>query len=182
MEAVVDELVSYRFEEKYGIVLLADGRVCYHLWGIEPESLRVRARELAPQASIGSSNSGLVTMLSKYYAGENADPVDWPIDLRGLPRFQRKVYEEARRLRYGRTATYGGLAEAIGSSGAARAVGNALAGNPVPLFVPCHRITAKKGLGGWSGPAGWKERLLALEEGGIRCGPNGAGPQGGEAE
>ena len=64
---------------------------------------------------------------------------------------------------FGRTATYGQVAEALGRPGAARAVGRALAANPCPILVPCHRVVAARGLGGFGPGLEWKRALLALE-------------------
>jgi O-6-methylguanine DNA methyltransferase len=64
----------------------------------------------------------------------------------------------------GRTKRYAQVAEAIGNAKAVRAVGGACAANPIPIFVPCHRVlAAKHGLGGFSGGLAWKRRLLAGE-------------------
>ena len=87
-----------------------------------------------------------------------------PVDLSGLPAFQRRVLETLRRVPYGRTITYGRLASEAGRPRAARAVGQAMAHNPVPLIVPCHRVVASSGgLGGFGGGLALKRRLLALE-------------------
>ena len=87
-----------------------------------------------------------------------------PIDLSGMPPFRRKVLTEARRIPYGRTVTYAELARRAGSPRAARAVGQAMAHNPVALVVPCHRVVAAGGgLGGFGGGLALKRRLLALE-------------------
>jgi len=85
------------------------------------------------------------------------------LDLAALPRFQKKVLLAARRIPYGRTATYGEVAARAGRPCAARSVGQAMARNPVPLAVPCHRVVAAGGLGGFGGGAALKRRLLALE-------------------
>ena len=86
------------------------------------------------------------------------------VDLAGVPPFHRKVLLAERRISYGRTATYGELASRVGRPGAARAVGQALARNPVPLVVPCHRVVSAGGrLGGFGGGLSLKRRLLALE-------------------
>jgi methylated-DNA-[protein]-cysteine S-methyltransferase len=90
-----------------------------------------------------------------------------PVDLSGLPDFQRRVLEEARRIPFGQARSYGWLARRLDSPGAARAVGTALARNPVPLIVPCHRVLRSDGgLGGYSmqGGVALKARLLALEK------------------
>jgi len=106
--------------------------------------------------------------IREYLAG-NRREFTVPLDLRGVSAFERSVLLAERRVPYGRTITYGELAERIGRPGAARAVGGALARNPVPLLVPCHRTVAAGGrLGGFSGGPALKRRLLALESGSVR--------------
>lgn len=89
-----------------------------------------------------------------------------PVDLSMVGPFERLVLERLRRIPKGQVRTYGDIAREIGYPGAARAVGNACAKNPVPLLVPCHRVVRSDGgLGGYSlrgGPA-LKRRLLAQE-------------------
>jgi methylated-DNA-[protein]-cysteine S-methyltransferase len=88
------------------------------------------------------------------------------LDFRSLSPFQKAVYGELLRVPYGTTISYGALAEKLGRPRAARAVGRALAANPFPLVVPCHRVVAADGsLCGFSGGEGLltKEKLLALE-------------------
>jgi len=65
--------------------------------------------------------------------------------------FQRKCWTIARRIPRGRTLTYGEVAKLAGSPGAARAVGQAMRRNPIPLIVPCHRVVGTNGLGGYAG-------------------------------
>ena len=87
-----------------------------------------------------------------------------PVDLGGLTAFRRRVLMALRKITRGKTISYGALAERVGSPGAARAVGSACANNPVPLWVPCHRVLAGGGkLGGFSGGLDVKRALLALE-------------------
>ena len=87
-----------------------------------------------------------------------------PLDLAALPRFHQRALLAAREIPFGRTVTYGELAARAGRPYAARAVGQAMARNPVPLVVPCHRVVAAGGrLGGFGGGAALKRRLLALE-------------------
>ncbi|MBM3463287.1 MAG: methylated-DNA--[protein]-cysteine S-methyltransferase [Armatimonadetes bacterium] len=94
---------------------------------------------------------------------------DVALDLDGVPEFRRQVYEAARLLASGETCTYGALAERIGQPGAARAVGQALGRNPVPVIVPCHRILAAGGKpGGFSAPGGLDTKRLLLEAEGVR--------------
>lgn len=91
---------------------------------------------------------------------------DLPLDLEGLPPFHRRVLELLRDTRPGERLSYGLLARRAGSPGAARAVGQAMAHNPLPLLIPCHRVVAAQGPGGFSlfGSLATKEHLLALEE------------------
>jgi O-6-methylguanine DNA methyltransferase len=82
--------------------------------------------------------------------------------LNGAP-FLRKVWERMRQIPWGHALTYGELAAEIGSPRAVRAVGQACARNPLPLIVPCHRVLAETGLGGFSCGLPWKTALLELE-------------------
>jgi methylated-DNA-[protein]-cysteine S-methyltransferase len=89
---------------------------------------------------------------------------DVPVDLEGQPSFRRKVWEVLKTIPYGRVRSYGWVARKVGKPRAARAVGAACGANPVPLFVPCHRVVAGDGsLGGFSGGLPNKKRLLRLE-------------------
>jgi methylated-DNA-[protein]-cysteine S-methyltransferase len=76
----------------------------------------------------------------------------------------RDVLAATARVPFGRTTTYGTLAERIGRPRASRAVGNALGSNPIPIVVPCHRVLRTGGdVGGYAGGPSRKRRLLALE-------------------
>jgi len=120
------------------------------------------AAETAPSAEVGRA----LDAIGKLLAGE-PDDLRWvALDLGDVAPFSRRVYEATREIPPGDTSTYGEVAAAAGSPGAARAVGQALARNPVAIVVPCHRVLASGGrLGGFSadGGAGTKARLLALE-------------------
>lgn len=77
--------------------------------------------------------------------------------------FEQKVYQALCKIPYGKTATYKEIAEQIGHRNAFRAVGNANAKNDIPIFIPCHRVLASNGLGGYSGGLHIKKFLLKLE-------------------
>jgi len=77
-----------------------------------------------------------------------------------------KIYRAVQDIRYGNTATYGAIAERVGT--APRAVGRAMAHNPTPLVIPCHRIVAARGIGGFTPSVGIKEALIAMEKKGEK--------------
>lgn len=108
-----------------------------------------------------------IEAIQRYFKGERTDFTDVPLDLgRQNPLFAR-IYDLVRRLGYGETTTYGALARALGEGPeVARDVGQAMARNPIPLIVPCHRVLAAGGrIGGFSAPGGAdaKARMLAME-------------------
>jgi methylated-DNA-[protein]-cysteine S-methyltransferase len=104
--------------------------------------------------------------LDEYFTGRRRR-FTMPVDLSGIDAgFPRTVYETLRReVGWGETVSYGELAEMAGRPRAARAVGNAMSRNPVPIVVPCHRVVAAGGRIGGYGPSGvpTKRFLLALE-------------------
>ena len=105
--------------------------------------------------------------LEAYFAGEGP----WPgpaelADRAGATPFAQAVYRAVAAIPPGRTLTYGEVAARIGRSGAARAVGRAMATNPFPVLIPCHRVVASGGsLGGYAGGLGLKRAMLDLEAG-----------------
>jgi O-6-methylguanine DNA methyltransferase len=78
--------------------------------------------------------------------------------------FQKAVWKEMQKIPRGKTKTYGEIAAAIGRPNAVRAVGSACGANPIPLFIPCHRVVAKNGLGGFGSGLPWKKLLLEMEK------------------
>jgi methylated-DNA-[protein]-cysteine S-methyltransferase len=103
------------------------------------------------------------TVLDAELAGAPA-PGEIPVAFRGGTPFQRRVWEELRTIPRGETVTYGELAARIGMPGAARAVGSAVARNPVAVVVPCHRVIGADGsLTGYAGGVELKRALLASE-------------------
>lgn len=86
-----------------------------------------------------------------------------PIDWRGVPEFDRAVLTAIRAIPPGDAWTYGEVAAAIGKPGAARAVGGALGRNRIPVIIPCHRVVASNGLGGFGFGLEAKKTLLAAE-------------------
>lgn len=105
--------------------------------------------------------AAIETQLTEYAAGTRR-AFDLPLDLHGTE-FELRVWNALLEIPYGETRSYGELAQGLGDPGAARAVGGANGRNPVPIVVPCHRVVASNGLGGYSGGDGVKETLLAHE-------------------
>ena len=113
---------------------------------------------------------GAVEAVAPPLRGMPSDLSSILLDMDPRPLFHRRVYEAARAIPWGATATYGALATAMDAAGSARAVGQALARNPFPIIVPCHRVLAAGDkTGGFSATGGvsLKLRLLAMEGQGI---------------
>lgn len=104
----------------------------------------------------------LIKRLKDYFAGKRVEFPD-KLDLSSTTDFQRRVWRITQTIPHGETRSYGWVAERLGKRGA-RAVGQALARNRLPVIIPCHRVVAGDGsLGGFSGGVGVKEWLLRLE-------------------
>jgi methylated-DNA-[protein]-cysteine S-methyltransferase len=133
---------------------------------------RIRSRfPLASETAPSPAIRRVTLQLSALLEGDATDLSGIALDLSQVSAFYQRVYTVTRRVPPGRTTTYGDIAERLGSSGAARAVGQALGRNPFALIVPCHRVlTANGKLGGFSayGGVAVKERLLAIEGAWVR--------------
>lgn len=108
-------------------------------------------------------------LLGKYFAGERVG-FDLPLDLTGITTFQAAVYDAVSRIPYGCVMSYGEVAVNIGRPRSARGVGSAMAANPLPVIIPCHRVVGASGkLTGYSAPGGImsKQWLLSMERGVI---------------
>ncbi|MEU7134329.1 methylated-DNA--[protein]-cysteine S-methyltransferase [Streptomyces sp. NPDC046261] len=129
-------------------------------------------RHRPPEETFGDRAGGgpfpeVTRQLEAYFTGAS-DRFDLPLSLTGTP-FQRRVWEALREIPYGRTVSYGELAERVGSPGASRAVGLANGRNPIGIIVPCHRVIGAGGsLTGYGGGLDRKRRLLAFERAGER--------------
>ena len=103
-----------------------------------------------------------IRQLREYFAGRRRE-FDVPLDASGTP-FQQKVWKAARIIPFGQTRSYWWIAVRLGDPHAMRAVGGALGANPLPLFIPCHRVLRSDGaLGGFSAGLEWKRLLLEHE-------------------
>jgi len=106
---------------------------------------------------------GAIQQLEEYFAGERKT-FDVPLKLNGTE-FQMQVWNELKKIPYGTVVTYKYIAEKLGNKSAVRGVGQANGANPIPIFIPCHRVINTGGkLGGYSGGGPEvKKRLLELE-------------------
>jgi methylated-DNA-[protein]-cysteine S-methyltransferase len=127
---------------------------------------RLQARAARVGEAVPAAIDQLIADLRSYLTGRRVDFDAVAVDLPRIEPFEAEVYAAARAIPWGQTLSYGELARQIGLPDGAREVGRALARNPVPIVIPCHRILAKgHRIGGFSAPGGTltKERLLALE-------------------
>ena len=169
-----------RTAQHYAIFETASGfcGIAWNATGVTRFTLPVKSAEAAERlllrrvtgAAPGTPTpeiAGVVTAAKRYFAGEQADFSAVAVDLGKQDAFFRQVYDAARQIGWGRTTTYGTLAKELGAGPeAARDVGEAMAKNPVPLIIPCHRVLAAGGkVGGFSAPGGaaTKIRMLKLE-------------------
>ncbi|MCM2263712.1 MAG: methylated-DNA--[protein]-cysteine S-methyltransferase [Desulfuromonadales bacterium] len=137
-----------------GIVILAE----------EQEPASRRATEILPATGVPEPVlRQAATELAEYFAGFRKD-FAVPLELPGWPQFSARVMAALRAVPYGETLSYGELAARVGSPRAARAVGQVMAANPLPIIIPCHRVVASHGLtGGYSGGGGLRTKRWLLE-------------------
>ena len=158
-----------------GRLLVAATRrgICFVSLGPEEAALESALRREFPAADEirrdDASLGAVVSALLRYIAGEEPH-VDLPLDIRATA-FQRRVWEELRRIPHGQTRTYSEIARAIGQPEARRAIGRACATNPVALIVPCHRALRQDGgLGGYRWGTERKRALIEWEAKGASKG------------
>ena len=130
---------------------------------LEDLARRVSPRVLEAPARLDDARR----QLDDYFDGRRAE-FDLPVDLSLVAPFTDRVLTKTAAIPPGQVLTYGEVAAEIGHARAARAVGNALGSNPIPIVVPCHRVVRSGGgLGGYTGGTHRKEHLLDLERGGA---------------
>jgi len=132
------------------------------------DQARARLKRFLPDAESDKRLlAGLQQRIKAYYRGKNADFSDIRVVLTGLSDFTQDVLNICRTIGYAKRTTYLDIAKRLSGSGSARAVGSALARNPLPLIIPCHRVVRSDGaIGGFSAAGGknLKEKMLSLEE------------------
>lgn len=136
------------------------------------EAAERHLRRRLPDAETGTAPPDVtdaVAAVKRYFEGEPIDFSQVRLDLDGQDELFSQIYAALRRVGWGCTTTYGSLAKELGAGPeAARDVGQAMAKNPVPLIIPCHRVLAAGGkLGGFSAPGGTATKLHMLELEGL---------------
>ena len=168
----MEELGYTLFETALGVLAVAwskRGIVALELPSVDPTdtSYRLRANaENAYRKEPPAWVSEVIVLIQKHLGGDLQNFLDVPLDLEHKTEFYRAVYKLAVEIPPGKTRTYGELAKSLGKPNAARAVGQALANNPILLLVPCHRVLGSTGAAtGFSAPGGieTKKKLLLLE-------------------
>jgi methylated-DNA-[protein]-cysteine S-methyltransferase len=127
---------------------------------------RLQALGARESADVPRSVSKAVELLKKQLAGKPQNFDSIKLDLSRIPAFHQKIYRTLQKIPAGKVTTYGDLAALAGSPRAFRAVGQAMARNPLPIIIPCHRVVGAAGkLGGFSSFGGLdtKVKLLHLE-------------------
>jgi methylated-DNA-[protein]-cysteine S-methyltransferase len=166
--------VSHFTVPEFGEVWFAEGG--RGLWRVNFGSTKERFLQELHQDGVDVKFDARATartekLLREYFAGKRREfpvKVDWT----RLSGFTRKALQVCAKIPYGKTLSYGEVAERAGSPGGARAVGQAMSKNPFPIVVPCHRVLASGGrIGGFSGGLHFKRALLDLE--GADAKPNG---------
>ena len=137
------ELYFDQYDTQVGVVGVLAG----------PQGVRATGWRLDPRGASNEPDETVqqaIGQLREYFAGQRQD-FELPLDLPDLEPATHAVLMALRRVPYGQTVTYGQLAEMSGTGLPARAIGSVMAANPLPIVIPCHRVVASDGLGGYSG-------------------------------
>lgn len=174
------------FETAHGVAAIA-----WHAGGIISFRLPAPSHEATERALLRQLSNAIhnepppevaatIAAARRYFDGEKMDFSGVPVDLGAQQPFFAQVYETVRRLGWGQTTTYGAVARALGAGPeAARDVGQAMASNPIPLIIPCHRVLAAGGkVGGFSAPGGSSAKLKMLAIEGVDLSPPEPAQQG----
>jgi methylated-DNA-[protein]-cysteine S-methyltransferase len=123
---------------------------------------RLSARHVALDGESSLTRTA-AELLSRYFAGERVS-FDLPVAMDGFTPFQQRVYRAVMKIPFGEVMSYGGIARMIGQPEAARGIGGAMARNPLPIIIPCHRVVGSSGkLTGYSAPGGIASKSWLLE-------------------
>lgn len=171
MVALQEDKLAHRvFETSLGWCAAAQGRAGVRLFVLPVEDAATAEAAILKHSPRARHNRSvmreLVKAVRRYFLGRHTEFNTLPVDIFGATDFQQRVWSITRAIPYGQVRTYRWIAMGMGRPHAARAIGNALGSNPIPLIIPCHRIVNTNGaLGGFSAPGGieLKCRLLKLE-------------------
>jgi len=144
--------------------MATDSGICRVMFPGDPELSTGHGTRRHPASS--SLTEAAAEMISAYFRGEKTTFLALPVDLERSTPFRSNILRMIRSIRYGEVKSYGEIAAMAGIPAASRAVGGAMASNPVPLVIPCHRVIAADGsLTGFSAAGGilFKKYLLMLE-------------------
>ncbi len=142
---------------------IEDGAICAAALPATREAAELAITDWgADEPASGDEAAPFIDLVMRATAGEDVE-LDGNIRIGSGTKFQRAVWRGVSTIPKGEVLTYGELAERIGYPGAARAVGQAVGSNPIPLLIPCHRVVASNGIGGFGGDIQLKKRLLDAE-------------------
>lgn len=174
------------FETASGFAAIAwgpAGIVSFRLPASAPDVAERALRRQFPRAVRAEPPPAIAATIAaaqRYFDGARTDFSDVSVDLGEQEPFFARIYERVRRLGWGETTSYGAVAKELGAGPeAARDVGQAMARNPVPLIIPCHRVLAAGGkVGGFSAPGGADAKLKMLAIEGVDLSPPEPAQQG----
>ncbi|MDK2886927.1 MAG: methylated-DNA-[protein]-cysteine S-methyltransferase [Thermosipho sp. (in: thermotogales)] len=138
-----------------GIVQVGIGSVILYIEGNKLTKIELSNKKL------DEKECGIFTEQIKQYFDGKRKTFDFEVKLTSGPVFQ-KIWDYVKKIPYGTTQTYGEIAKKLKTN--PRVIGFAMASNPLPIYIPCHRVVSKKGLGGYTGGLEWKKYLLNLEK------------------
>ncbi|MDQ6433814.1 methylated-DNA--[protein]-cysteine S-methyltransferase [Mesorhizobium sp. LHD-90] len=155
-----------------GIAWTSDGVTRFQLPTRTADAAERMMLRRLPDAAVAAPTPEIAEAIDaakRYFAGETVDFSGIRLDLGDQEAFFQRIYDALRQIGWGRTTTYGALAKQLGAGPeAARDVGQAMAKNPVPLIIPCHRVLAAGGkVGGFSAPGGATSKVRMLELEGV---------------
>jgi methylated-DNA-[protein]-cysteine S-methyltransferase len=168
-----DELIVFASKLDWISLRMRGGAVSGLSFGHRSAAAAIRALAPGQVASrqLSRQQRDVVARLRQFATGVPVDFCDLPVDSGPVTEFQARVLKACREIPYGKTITYGELAAAASAPRAARAVGNCMAGNRVPLIIPCHRVVRAGGdIGPYSAAGGsaTKRQLLQMEAAAAR--------------
>lgn len=161
---VIYEVIEDTWLSPIYVALSQNGLIRIELGGSEHDFIsKLKTFTKSPVRQENEAIRIAVDQIRSYLKGTR-QTIDLPVDWSILSPFQLSVLQATWRIPYGRVTTYGTIAQQIGKPRAARAVGQALSHNPIPLAIPCHRVLAADGsLRGYSGIGGIKTKQALLE-------------------